>query len=86
MKPDIDVPPMKKKKRKKEKLQNEPEPEVKPEVEVQSPSNKKKRKRKHSDVEQDDATCERAKRGRHEPGGADAWESELAIEKNLFDF
>lgn len=86
VKPDIDVPPMKKKKRKKEKLQNEPEPEVKPEVEVQSPSNKKKRKRKHSDVEQDDATCERAKRGRHEPGGADAWESELAIEKNLFDF
>ncbi|XP_045765104.1 uncharacterized protein LOC123867218 isoform X2 [Maniola jurtina] len=80
-KPSMEVSHSKKRKKKnKRRLETESDMEMKLNTEALH-SNKKKRK--HSEER---GARKKAKREKHDPSGADAWDSERAIEKNLFDF
>ncbi|XP_046960877.1 WASH complex subunit 2-like [Vanessa cardui] len=75
----------KKHKKEKSKVEVESEVEIKPQTETISiVSTKKKRKRKSST--KDEHVAKKAKYIKNEPDSTDVWDSEQAIEKNLFDF
>ncbi|XP_014357244.2 titin homolog [Papilio machaon] len=73
----------KKKKHKKEVNTSDNELHMKPEPEPE-PIVHKKRKRKHS--HNDDISPKVSKRLKHDPDSAEAWDSEKAIEQQLFNF
>lgn len=72
----------KKKKKKHKKETNGSEDEMKPEPEPEPV--RKKRKLKHSN--NDDTSPKLSKRLKHDPDSAEAWDSEKAIEQQLFNF
>ncbi|XP_050342598.1 putative uncharacterized protein DDB_G0289041 [Nymphalis io] len=75
----------KKHKKEKRKVEIESDVETKPFTEtIPMESAKKKRKRKSST--KDEHVAKKAKYKKNEPDSTDVWESEQAIEKNLFDF
>lgn len=82
---DVEEPPTrKKKKHKKERVDADAPPEPEPELEqAVEPRRSKKRKHKHTDTEEPTV---KKKRVKQEPSSAAAWDSEKAIEENLFNF
>ncbi|KPI98074.1 hypothetical protein RR46_11195 [Papilio xuthus] len=72
----------KKKKHKKEENMSDNEQQMKPEQEPVVVHKKRKRKHSHND----DTSPKSSKRLKHDPDSAEAWDSEKAIEQQLFNF